>query len=171
MSGGWKTKQQQHFLCHSLTLWLNYQLHAPRNWRSTFGVCPIITMSVSGQFAKILSPDSLQKMPITLKSFGIFWQDLAQGIAKWHLSSAEAWPSLKFWKFENGTISWTEWKLVMQFCIHIDIDKIYIKGLSNAIYIWSRLCRASNSGKKKKTWNWQYLLNFLEYFDRILHTY
>ena len=29
---------------------------------------------------------------------------------------------LKFWKSENGPISWTEWNIVMKFCIHIDID-------------------------------------------------
>ena len=29
---------------------------------------------------------------------------------------------LKFWKSENGPISWTEWNTVMKFCIHIDID-------------------------------------------------
>ena len=34
-----------------------------------------------------------------------YWQDLAQGIAKWHLSSVEAVPSAKFWKSENGPIS------------------------------------------------------------------
>ena len=34
-----------------------------------------------------------------------YWQDLAQGIAKWHLSSLEALPSAKFWKSENGPIS------------------------------------------------------------------
>ena len=26
------------------------------------------------------------------------WKDLAQGIAKWHLSAVEALPSAKFWK-------------------------------------------------------------------------
>ena len=35
------------------------------------------------------------------------WKDLAQGIAKWHLSSIEALPSAKFWKSEHGPISWT----------------------------------------------------------------
>ena len=39
------------------------------------------------------------------------WKDLAQGIAKWHLSSVEALPSAKFWKSENGPISWTEWNI------------------------------------------------------------
>ena len=50
------------------------------------------------------------------------WQDLAQEIAKCHFSSVDALPSSKFWKCENGSISWTEWNIVMKFCIHIDIE-------------------------------------------------
>ena len=34
-----------------------------------------------------------------------YWQDLAQEIAKWHLSAVEALPSNKLWKSENGPIS------------------------------------------------------------------
>ena len=34
----------------------------------------------------------------------------------------EILPSSKFWKSENGHISWTEWNIVMKFCIHIGID-------------------------------------------------
>ena len=48
--------------------------------------------------------------------------DLAQEIANWHFSPVEALPSSKFWKSENGTISWTEWNIVMILCVHIDID-------------------------------------------------
>ena len=40
-----------------------------------------------------------------------YWQDLAKEIAKWHYSSV-------------GAISWSEWNIVMKFCIHIDIDKM-----------------------------------------------
>ena len=48
--------------------------------------------------------------------------NLAQEIAKWHLTSVEAVPSSKFWKKKwNGR---TEWTIVMKFCIHIDIDKM-----------------------------------------------
>ena len=53
-----------------------------------------------------------------------YWQDLAQKIAKWYFSSVVALPSSKFWKSDNGPISWTEWNIVMKFCIHIDIDKM-----------------------------------------------
>ena len=53
-----------------------------------------------------------------------YWKDLAQGIAKWHLPSVEALPSAKFWKCENGHISWAEWNILINFCINIDIDKI-----------------------------------------------
>ena len=83
----------------------------------------------------------------------LYWYDLAlrttfiliwsQKIAKWHFSLVEALPSSKFWKSDNGAISWTEeycdeilhthwyWQAVsheielivpMKFCIHIDID-------------------------------------------------
>ena len=44
--------------------------------------------------------------------------------AKWHLSSVEALPSAKFWKSENGLTSWTEWNILIDFCVNIDIDKI-----------------------------------------------
>ena len=47
--------------------------------------------------------------------------NLAQEIAKWHLTSVEAVPSSKFWKSENGR---TEWTTVMKLCIDIDIDKM-----------------------------------------------
>ena len=53
-----------------------------------------------------------------------YWQVLAQEIAKWHFSLVEALPSSKFWKSDNGAISWTEWNIVMKFCIDIDIDKM-----------------------------------------------
>ena len=50
-----------------------------------------------------------------------YYQDLAQEIVKYHFSSVEVLPSSKFWKSENGPISWTEWNIVMKFCIHIGI--------------------------------------------------
>ena len=49
------------------------------------------------------------------------YQDLAQEIVKCHYSSVEVLPSSKFWKSENGSISWTESNIVMKFCIHIGI--------------------------------------------------
>ena len=66
-----------------------------------------------------------KKWNLTVKPFGIFWcwKDLAEGIAKWHLSSVEALPSAKFWKSENGPICWTEWNILINFYINIDIDK------------------------------------------------
>ena len=61
-------------------------------------------------------------IPITI---GIIYTEglpnLAQEIAKWHLTSVEAVPSSKFWKSENGR---TEWTVVMKLCIHIDTDKM-----------------------------------------------
>ena len=38
--------------------------------------------------------------------------------------SVEALPSSKFWKSENGPISRNVKNIVMEFCIHIDIDKM-----------------------------------------------
>ena len=100
-----------------------------------------------------------------------YWQDLAQEIAKWHFSLVEALPSSKFWKSDNSAISWTEWNIVMKFCIYIDIDKMYpmklsndfeigrvfaevqirkkVRLLQNDIYHRSRLCRAPYSEKEK----------------------
>ena len=57
-----------------------------------------------------------------------YWHDLdrgianlAQEIAKCHLTSVKAVSSSKFWKSENGQ---TEWTFVMKLYIHIDIDKM-----------------------------------------------
>ena len=41
-----------------------------------------------------------------------------------NLSLVEALPSSKFWKSENGLISWTEWYILINFCVNIDIIKI-----------------------------------------------
>ena len=38
--------------------------------------------------------------------------------------SAGALPSSKFWKSENGAICRTVKNIVIEFCIHIDIDKM-----------------------------------------------
>ena len=115
------------------------------------------------------------------------WHDLAQEIVKWHFSLVEALPSSKFWKIVNGAISWTEWNIVMKLCINTDIDKMYPMRLSNDIWDWLSLWRGSNSGKSEsiakwhlssvealperqilKKWKWLYLLNWVEYFDRLL---
>ena len=53
-----------------------------------------------------------------------YWQDLAQEIKNWHFLSVEALPSSKFWKSENGPISWTMKSIVMKYCKRIDIDKM-----------------------------------------------
>ena len=48
----------------------------------------------------------------------------SETIATWHLSSVEALPSDKFWKSENGLIYWTEWNILIDFCVNIGIDRI-----------------------------------------------
>ena len=83
-----------------------------------------------------------------------YWQDLAQEIAKWHFSSVEALPSTNFWKSDNGAISWTEWNIVMIFCIHIDIETMYPLRLSNDIWDWLSFCRGSNSEKSETIAKW-----------------
>ena len=92
----------------------------------------------------------------------------SETIAKWHLSSVEALPSAKFWKRENGLISWTEWNILIDFCVNIDIDKIWPKRLRNVIFHRSRFGRAPNSEKVKMAlslelsgilwWNFAYTL-------------
>ena len=52
------------------------------------------------------------------------WKDLAQGITKWHLSSVEALRVPNSEKGENGHIPWTEWNILINFCVSIDIDTI-----------------------------------------------
>ena len=53
-----------------------------------------------------------------------YWQDVAQEIVKCHLGLAAALPRFKFWKSENNPISWTEWNILINFCVNIDIKKI-----------------------------------------------
>ena len=48
----------------------------------------------------------------------------SETIEKWHLSLVEVLLSAKFWKSENGLISWTEWNILLDFCVNIDIIKI-----------------------------------------------
>ena len=83
-----------------------------------------------------------------------YWQDLAQEIATWHFSLVEALPSSNFRKNDNGSISWTEWNIVMKGCIHIDIDKLYPMRLSNDIWDWLSFCRGSNSEKSEIIAKW-----------------
>ena len=90
----------------------------------------------------------------------------SETITKWHLSSVEALPSSKFWKSENGPISWTEWNIVMQFCIHIGIltrcspwDCQMTFGIGRGFAEVQILKKSEN-----------YLLNRLEYFYKILQT-
>ena len=53
---------------------------------------------------------------------------------------------------------------MIKFCRQFDVEKISAKELQNDIYHRSRLCRAPNSEKVKRL----YLLNWVEYFDKLL---
>ena len=86
-----------------------------------------------------------------------YCQDLAQEIAKWHFSLVEALSSSKFWKSDNGAIPWTEWNIVMKFCIHIDIDKMYPMRLSYDIGDWLSFWQGSNSENNETIAKWRLL--------------
>ena len=112
-----------------------------------------------------------------------YWQDLAKEIAKWHFSSIEALPSSKFWKSDNDAISWTEWNIVMKFCVHIDIDKMYSIRMSSDIWDWPRFkfwkkgdfCNMTfiigwgfAERQILKKWKWLYSLNIvIDFFVNI----
>ena len=84
---------------------------------------------------------------------------------KWHFSLVEALPSSKFWKSNNGAISWTEWNfaytLILTKCTSWDCQMTFEIGwvfaevqileklrlLQNDNHHRSRLCRASSSEK------------------------
>ena len=51
---------------------------------------------------------------------------------------------------------------MIKFCRHIDIDKIQLKELRNDIY------RGFTERQILKKWKWHYLLNWVEYFDKLL---
>ena len=118
------------------------------------------------------------------KLLGKHWysQDLTQKIAKWHFSPVEALPSSKFWKSDNGAISWTEWNIVMKFCIHTVPHEIVKWHLSLAEFFaevqilkkWDYckitfiIGRGFAERQILKKWKWPYLLNRVEYFDRLL---
>ena len=49
----------------------------------------------------------------------------SETIAKWHLSSVRGFSERQILKkSENGLISWTEWNILIDFCVNIDIIKI-----------------------------------------------
>ena len=117
-----------------------------------------------------------------------YWQELTKEIANRHFLSVEAMPISSFWISENDLISWTVKNIVMKFCIHVDIVmtrcsqwdcqmifgtgqefaevQILKKGrlLQNYIYHQFRLCER----QILKKWKWPYLLNWVEYCDRLL---
>ena len=91
-----------------------------------------------------------------------YWQDLAQEIENWHFLSVEALPSSKFWKSENGPISWSVRNIVINFaytliltrCNQWDCQMTFGIGRGfAAVQIW-------------KKWNWSYLMNVLVFFNK-----
>ena len=93
----------------------------------------------------------------------------SETIAKWHLSSVEALPSVKFWKSENGLIAWIEWNILIDFCVNWhcfwqDLAQEIVKCHFSSVEV----CRAPNSEKVKIAlslelsgilcWNFAYIL-------------
>ena len=122
---------------------------------------------------KILSPACswrFWKMSITLKPLisytHWYWQDVAQEIVECHLGSAEALPSFKFWKSENIPISWTEWNILINFCVNI-LLRSCPKDCEMTFFIG----RGFAELQILKKWKWLYLLNSVRYCDEILHTH
>ena len=125
---------------------------------------------------KILSPDCTWTMSITLNRLECFdnilhthwyWRHLVQEIAKWHLSLVEALPSSNFWKSENSPFSWTEWDILTNSCVNIDINQISPRDSEMTFFIG----RGFAEVQILKMWKWPYLLNWEEYCDEILHTH
>ena len=94
--------------------------------------------------------------------------DKCETIAIWYLSSVEALPSSKFWKSENGLISWTNGeyidRLLRKHWYYQDLAQEIVK----CHFHRSRFCRAPNSEKVKMAlslelsgilwWNFAYTL-------------
>ena len=78
---------------------------------------------------------------------GWYLQDLAEEIARWHLSLVEANSAANSEKMKIAHNSQTVWNILINFCKEIDMEKTQQKILQNDIYHWSRLCRAPNSEK------------------------
>ena len=130
-----------------------------------------------------------------------YWQDLAQEIVKCHFSSVEILLSSKFWKSENGPIFWTEWNIVMKFaytlvltrCSQLTNDIWYwlrSKSEKNwnltlkpfGLFWWNfadnLMLKWSSPRNCKMTFiigrgfdECPNLLNWVEYFDKLLRNY
>ena len=88
---------------------------------------------------------------LTLKAFGIFWQNFADTLILTRSSSRNCKMTFIVGRgFAERQILNT----VMKFCIYIDIDKMYLMRLSNDIWDWLSFCRGSNSEKSETIAKW-----------------
>ena len=111
------------------------------------------------------------KMALSLELSGIlwwnfahwYWHNVANEIVKWHLGLVEILPRFKFWK---------QWNLTLKpfgiFWLNF-ADTLILTGSS------SRNCkmtfiigRGFAERQILKKWKWPYLLNWVEYFDKLL---
>ena len=115
-----------------------------------------------------------------------YWQDLAQEIAKWHFSLVEAFPSSTFWKSDNGAIScvsgilwWyfvytliltrcTPWDCQMTFEIGWVFAEVQILKKWDYCKMTFIIDRGFAERQILKKWKRPYLLNWVEYIDRLL---
>ena len=93
-----------------------------------------------------------------------FWYDVAHEIVKWHLRLVEVLPRFKFWKQWNLTfkpfgIFW------QNFADTLTLTRSSSRNCKMTFIIG----RGFAERQILKKWKWPYLLNCVEYFDKLLH--
>ena len=103
------------------------------------------------------------KLALSLELWRILWWNFAYTLiltkssprdCEMTLFTGRGFAELQILKKDNGAISWTVWNIVMKFCIHIDIVKMYPMRLSNDTWDWLSFCWGSNSEKSETIANW-----------------
>ena len=93
----------------------------------------------------------------------VYWQDLAHGMVKFHLGLVEVLPRFKFWK---------KWKSTLKpFGIfwYNFADNLMLKRSSpRNCKMTFIIGRGFGECQIFKKWKWPYLLNWAEYFDKLL---
>ena len=93
----------------------------------------------------------------------VYWQDVAHEIVKWQLGLVEVLPRFKFWK---------KWKLTIKsFGIFWQnfADNLMLKRSSpRNCKMTFIIGRGFAECQILKKWKWPYLLNWVEYFDKLL---
>ena len=94
----------------------------------------------------------------------VYWQDEAHEIVKWHLGLVDVLPRFKFWK--------KKWKLTINpFGIFSQTfaDNLMLKcSIPRNCKMTFIIGRGFAECQILKKWKWPYLLNWVEYFDKLL---